>query len=82
MEAASRSGAGSIHPGYGFLSESAALAEAAERAGLHWVGPPPSALRAMGNKSTAKALMAAAGVPVVPGYSGDAQARTETCRGS
>ena len=63
-----------IHPGYGFLSENAEFAEACAAAGVVFVGPPPSAIRAMGLKSAAKALMQKAGVPVVPGYHGDNQA--------
>ncbi len=59
-----------MHPGYGFLSENAGFADACSKAGLVFVGPPASAIRAMGDKSEAKALMAAAGVPVVPGYHG------------
>ena len=62
-----------IHPGYGFLSENAEFAEACAEAGIVFVGPPPAAIRAMGLKDRAKALMAKAGVPVVPGYHGDEQ---------
>ena len=73
MAAARESGAEAIHPGYGFLSENADFAEACAAAGLTFIGPPPSAIRAMGSKSEAKAMMAKAGVPVVPGYHGSAQ---------
>jgi 3-methylcrotonyl-CoA carboxylase alpha subunit len=70
---AERIGARCIHPGYGFLSENAEFAERCAAAGIVFVGPPPSAIRAMGLKSAAKALMQQAGVPVVPGYHGDNQ---------
>jgi acetyl/propionyl-CoA carboxylase alpha subunit len=73
LEAARASGADAIHPGYGFLSENADFAEAVMAAGLTWVGPPPSAIRAMGLKDAAKALMIQAGVPVTPGYHGENQ---------
>ena len=73
LEAARLTGAEAIHPGYGFLSENAEFAEACAAAGLIFVGPPPAAIRAMGGKSQAKALMAEAGVPLVPGYHGEAQ---------
>jgi 3-methylcrotonyl-CoA carboxylase alpha subunit len=66
-------GAASVHPGYGFLSENAEFAEACAAAGAVFIGPPPSAIRAMGLKSAAKALMQKAGVPVTPGYHGDNQ---------
>ncbi|HEV2630615.1 MAG TPA: acetyl-CoA carboxylase biotin carboxylase subunit [Pseudolabrys sp.] len=70
---AKATGAECIHPGYGFLSENAAFAEACRDAGIVFVGPPPAAIRAMGLKDRAKALMEKAGVPVVPGYHGDKQ---------
>ncbi|ADP69978.1 Carbamoyl-phosphate synthase L chain ATP-binding protein [Rhodomicrobium vannielii ATCC 17100] len=73
IEAAKASGAEAVHPGYGFLSEKAAFGEACAEAGLIFVGPPASAIRSMGSKAAAKALMEAAGVPVVPGYGGAAQ---------
>jgi len=73
IAAARAAGADCIHPGYGFLSENAAFAEACRAAGIVFVGPPPEAIRAMGLKDRAKALMEKAGVPVVPGYHGDKQ---------
>ncbi len=73
LQAARDTGAGAIHPGYGFLSENEAFAEAAEQAGIAFVGPPASAIAAMGSKSAAKSLMEKAGVPLVPGYHGDNQ---------
>src|ERR1700684_1195315 len=73
IEAAKQADAECVHPGYGFLSESADFAEACELAGLVFVGPPPAAIRAMGLKDHAKTLMQKAGVPVVPGYHGERQ---------
>jgi geranyl-CoA carboxylase alpha subunit len=70
LEAAHKSGADAIHPGYGFLSENATFATACEKAGLLFVGPPPAAIAAMGNKAAAKRRMIDAGVPCVPGYQG------------
>jgi 3-methylcrotonyl-CoA carboxylase alpha subunit len=70
IAAAKATGAEAIHPGYGFLSENAGFAEACAAAGLVFIGPPPAAIRAMGSKSEAKALMEKARVPVVPGYHG------------
>jgi 3-methylcrotonyl-CoA carboxylase alpha subunit len=70
---AQRVGASCVHPGYGFLSENAEFAEGCAAAGLIFVGPPAAAIRAMGLKNAAKALMQKAGVPIVPGYHGDNQ---------
>jgi len=73
LDVARRTGAEAIHPGYGFLSENEEFAEACEKAGIVFIGPPASAIRAMGSKSAAKALMETAGVPLTPGYHGDNQ---------
>ncbi|UNE62977.1 acetyl/propionyl/methylcrotonyl-CoA carboxylase subunit alpha [Xanthomonas oryzae] len=74
LEAARATGAQAIHPGYGFLSENATFTEACAHAGIVFIGPPAAAIRAMGDKSAAKALMQRAGVPLTPGYHGDEQA--------
>ena len=73
IAAALATGAEAIHPGYGFLSENPEFVEAVEAAGLVFIGPSAQAIRAMGLKDAAKALMEKAGVPVVPGYHGEAQ---------
>jgi 3-methylcrotonyl-CoA carboxylase alpha subunit len=73
VDAALRTGAKAIHPGYGFLSESADFAQLCKAEGLTFIGPPPSAIRDMGDKSASKRIMGAAGVPLVPGYHGAEQ---------
>ena len=73
LEAARRSGAQAIHPGYGFFSENADFAEQCQHAGLIFIGPTPAAIRAMGNKAEAKRLMLDSGVPCIPGYQGEDQ---------
>jgi 3-methylcrotonyl-CoA carboxylase alpha subunit len=74
IEVAKKTGAQAIHPGYGFLSENADFADAVEAAGIVFIGPKAASMRKMGSKAGAKELMAAAGVPVVPGYTGEDQA--------
>ncbi len=76
IEACQRTGAQAVHPGYGFLSENEEFAEALSAAGLVFIGPPASAIRAMGSKSEAKKLMGTAKVPLTPGYHGDDQRPT------
>ena len=73
IEAAKKTGAQAIHPGYGFLSENAAFSAACEKAGIVFIGPTPEAITAMGLKDRAKDIMQRAGVPVVPGYQGKTQ---------
>jgi acetyl-CoA/propionyl-CoA carboxylase biotin carboxyl carrier protein len=73
VAAARAAGADALHPGFGFLAENADFAEAVEAAGIRWVGPPPAAIRAMGDKASARRLAKKLGVPVVPGYEGRAQ---------
>ena len=80
LEAARLSGASAVHPGYGFLSENAQFAERVLEAGLIWVGPTPSSIRAMGLKDSAKRLMQLAGVPVTPGFMGDDQSLERLAR--
>jgi 3-methylcrotonyl-CoA carboxylase alpha subunit len=73
LNAAKKTDAQAIHPGYGFLSENEEFAEACAREGIVFIGPPPAAIRAMGSKAAAKILMREAGVPMTPGYDGDRQ---------
>ncbi|TWT23440.1 acetyl/propionyl/methylcrotonyl-CoA carboxylase subunit alpha [Luteimonas marina] len=80
LEVAKQSGAQAIHPGYGFLSENADFADAVEAAGLVFIGPKAASMRKMGSKAGAKELMQAAGVPVVPGYTGEDQSPNTLAR--
>ena len=73
LAAARMHGADAVHPGYGFLAENADFAQAVLDAGLTWIGPPPEAMRAMGNKAAAKRLLAGRDVPLLPGYQGSNQ---------
>ena len=73
IEAARRTGAQAVHPGYGFLSENAGFAEACEAAGITFIGPTADAIRKMGLKSTARRIMGESRVPIVPGYHGEDQ---------
>jgi 3-methylcrotonyl-CoA carboxylase alpha subunit len=80
IAAARRTAAQGIHPGYGFLAESADFAAAVGAAGIKFIGPSPEAMRRMGEKASAKAIAAAAGVPVVPGYAGEAASQRALAR--
>jgi len=80
LDAARRTGADAIHPGYGFLAENAGFAEACRAAGLVFVGPSPEAIRAMGDKAGAKRLMEEAGLPCIPGYQGEDQSAERLAR--
>ncbi len=71
VEAARRAGCGALHPGYGFLSESPALAEACAAAGIVFIGPPPGVLRVLGDKAEARRIAREAGVPILPGAEGE-----------
>ncbi|MGP0060740.1 MAG: acetyl-CoA carboxylase biotin carboxylase subunit [Beijerinckiaceae bacterium] len=79
VAAAKETGADAIHPGYGFLAENAQFAAACAEAGLIFIGPSPDAIRAMGDKAKAKAIMQSAGVPCVPGYQGEEQSDARFC---
>src|SRR6202453_260535 len=81
LDVARRSGAEAIHPGYGFLAENAPFAQACEDAGIVFIGPPASAIDAMGSKTKARELMQAAGAPIVPGTT-EAVATVQGAKGS
>ncbi|HEY8136009.1 MAG TPA: biotin carboxylase N-terminal domain-containing protein [Candidatus Limnocylindrales bacterium] len=80
IAAARAAGADAIHPGYGFLAENADFAEAVNAAGMIWVGPPPAAMRALGDKAAARRLAASLKVPTLPGYDGDDQSDAKLAR--
>lgn len=80
LDAARSAGCDAIHPGYGFLSQNADFADAVEAAGLLFVGPPGAAMRVMGDKTSARSAMEAAGVPVVPGYQGTGDEEADALR--
>ena len=80
MEAIDRTGADAVHPGYGLLSENAEFAQALEKAGVIFIGPPPKAIREMGNKTAARQKMMKAGVPVVPGSAGHLESIDEALK--